>query len=131
MTCKTPCHVIKRGNTVVILAYITGVDQTAIVRADVSSIAYVLTKLATGQGVAAGEEVDSGALLKTDVIFDTLQTDYGWPLSKGPGYNLRVVISGALLIEPNTKYYDEITVTDTASLPNVFGVELVTDNPVG
>lgn len=131
MSCELDAFVVVTGNSFTILAYLTGVDQTAIVQSDLSAAAYVLTQLEQGEGVSDGTVVASGSLTISAVIFNTLQTDYGWPTRLGAGYNFRHTISGANIATQNTAYDYKLTLTDTASLPNVYRARIVTDNPVG
>ncbi len=131
MSCELDAFVIVTGNSFTILAYVTGVDQTAIVQSGLSAASYVLTRLEQGEGLSEGTVVASGSLTVSSVIFNTLQTDYGWPTRLGAGYNFRQTISGANIGTQNTAYDYTLTLTDTASLPNVYRAKILTDNPVG
>jgi hypothetical protein len=131
MTCETKAFTVVTGNSITILAYIDGVDQDAIVQADIASAAYVLTRVDDGEELSEGTTIASGSLTVSNVVFNTLQTTYGWPTRLGAGYNFRHTLSGVNFATQNSKYYYTLTLTDQAGLPNVVRVPLVTDNPVG
>ncbi len=56
-----------------VMARITGNAATNIVQADITSIAYTVHDLKTGE-----ETVSAGSLSKSTVVFNALQTDARW-----------------------------------------------------
>lgn len=83
---------------------VTGNAGAAIRQVDISSIAYTVHDLKTG------EETVSSALNKATVIFDTLQTDVRWTKDK-IGYNFRYDIPASELPNGDRTYEFEIVFT--------------------
>ena len=74
----------------VVMSRVLDADQTAIVQADIASIAM---KVFDESGTQIGT---TEALTVASVIFDTLQTDYGWSTNvDSTGYNFRTTVTGA------------------------------------
>lgn len=94
-----------------LMARVYGADNTVIVQADVTSIAYSIRSLHDLATV-----VDSGSLTVSSVIFDTLQTDARWT-EDSTGYNFRTTISAAQVPEPGVYRVEiELTMADASKL---------------
>jgi hypothetical protein len=78
------------GNSLCVLARVHNIAQTNITQAVVTNIVRNIYLEATDALL-----VGPTTLNKTNVVFDTLQTDYGW--TDATGYNFRDSINGALL----------------------------------
>ena len=55
-----------------VMARVTGTDAVNIVQSDITSISYTVHDLKTG------EQTVTGSLVKSTVVFDSLQTDARW-----------------------------------------------------
>jgi hypothetical protein len=72
---------IREGEAPFLMGQVTDKDGTAILKADITSIAATITNLYTGEIVLA-----AGALLKATVWFDTYETGAEWAADE-TGYN--------------------------------------------
>ena len=86
-----------------LMARITGNDATNIQQADVTTIAYTVSSLATDAdtGVVTGTETATGTLTVSSVVFDTLQTDARWTLDS-TGYNFRWDVPASIFATGDT-----------------------------
>ena len=78
------------GNSLAILARVHNLAQTNITQLVVTSIVRNIYLESTDALLVGPTELN-----KANVVFDTLQTDYGWTYSTG--YNFRDSINGTLL----------------------------------
>lgn len=100
-----------------VMARVTGNAATDIVQADITSIAYTVHDLKTG------EKTVTGTLTVSTVIFDTLQTDARWT-EDITGYNFRYDIPASELPNGGREYKFEI-VFNPASGENFTIVRIV------
>lgn len=88
-------QVVVRGNTATLLARIVGANQQAITQSSWYNPTWELWKKDRG---VSKRLVAPTSMDPADVLFDTLQTDYGWDLDRDPdglGYNFRLTVDGA------------------------------------
>ena len=114
----TLCHdTIYAGASCAVLARVLDLDDTRLVRADLSTITYTIAELLAGD--VTGEAVDGHedvSLTVADVLFDTLSTGSGWD-KDSTGWNFRHVIEtdDAVAFPTEEKRYQvEYTFTTTA-----------------
>jgi len=111
------------GQTPALMKRVEASDGTRLLQADVNSIAYTIYD--KGDSLTTPVDSGTGALSKTSVVFDTLQTDYGWTDSgDSTGYNFRWNCPGTFFEEAGTTYRIEVVITDTADklIPLVFEI---------
>lgn len=97
---------------------------TAIVQADVSSIAYSVRSVADPSTVVA-----SGSLTVADVVYDTLQTT-NWT-ADSTGYNFRAVLAGTCFPLGDIVYRVEFVFTMTSGSPVISMKEVTTIERMG
>lgn len=104
-----------------ILGYVTDLtDGAAVQQADLSSIA-----LKVFDSKLPGEDATyDGTLTIANVIFDTLQTGFGW--TGTVGFNLKVLVTPAMIPRGGTTYRFEFKFTTTGGLVMFSVVELPT-----
>ena len=88
-----------------VMARVTGNDAANITQSDITSIAYTVHDLKTGEQTVTG-----GTLAKTTVVFDSLQTDARWT-ADSTGYNFRYDIPASELPNGDREYKFEIVFT--------------------
>ena len=98
-----------QGSSLVVLAYVVGMNQVAI---NIASVASVTRKISLKD---TGEVISTDSLVVGSTIFNSLQTDYGW--TGATGYNFRDLINGSLLVRGNTQYEISYTLVDQAGYP--------------
>lgn len=104
-----------------ILGYVTDLsDGGAILQADLSSITL---KVYDAKSPGSAATYDS-TLTISATIFDTLQTGLGW--SAATGFNLKVLVTPAMIPRGGTTYRFEFKFTTTGGLVMFSVVELPT-----
>lgn len=81
-------QIVHAGTTVTVLARLVGIDQTPATQASLATILRSVVAVDTGAVIVEEEELG-----KADVVFNALQTDWGWDVDD-IGYNLRDTING-------------------------------------
>lgn len=108
-----------------IIGRVEGLDGDAIVQADLASIALKVFNNSTKEQIGV-----TTALTVSDVIFDTLQTDYGWS-ADSEGYNFRYTMAATFFPTGGQVVLVEVigTATSGGAVPiwhgkvNVVGLE--------
>ena len=97
------------GASFPLMARIVGVDGVALSQSVVESIAY---RVWTSDG---SEAVQTGTLTKTDVIYNTLQTDDWDVLKDASGYNFRWNVPGTLFRHESRQYRIRVAILGTSA----------------
>jgi len=112
------------GEAPALLARIETRAGAALTQAAVSSIAYDIYDL----DESTVTPTYTGSLEKTDVIFDTYQTDYQWTdYIDSTGYNFRWICPGGNFDTAGHTFRIEVVITDTSANTTavVFEIEAV------
>ena len=112
----------------VIMARVVNYDDTDIVQADLSSIAYSVFNTSLDPTDAGYTVVDGQSMTISSVIFDTLQTDNGWSVDT-TGYNFKFTFDDDVFTNGNTTYRVEVTMSQ-ASTPDLKVVYDIYTKPV-
>jgi hypothetical protein len=86
-------------------------DGTLLLQAGTGSITYKVFR----QDSNANTETGTGTLVIADVIFDTAQTDSGWPYDAG--FNFKTLLPASAFPTGGRTYRIEIIITPSGSEP--------------
>lgn len=101
------------GQGVKLMARVKNVEAELLTQASVTSIAFTISEVQVASGVETVTEVEADTLNKTDVIFDTLQTDDSWHADE-EGYNLAWVPTTGQLPPGGSRYRYSLLITPTS-----------------
>lgn len=93
------------------LARVENWDGDLILQADLGTITYKVFDTTTNT------ETGTGSLTVANVIFDTAQTNSGWPASFSAGFNFKFLLPATAFPIGDRHYRIEFLVTPTSSQP--------------
>lgn len=114
-----PVQIVFEDSSAWLLARVVGMANTNITQASIASITLrVYSRAPESTAVDDPAVVASRTLVKADVVFDSLQTDSGWDVTKDPdglGFNLKVEVLATDIPQGSEKYRFELRFTDTST----------------
>lgn len=114
--------VVLEGNSLAVMAWVTGLDATPITQASVPGVGGITREI---RNRTLGTVLNTDSLAVSTVIYNTAQTGKGWPAVYTTGFNWRDLISGVNWtgLDADTEVQIVYSFEDAAGMPIVWQTE--------